>query len=161
MSILTSIPCPLSVIWSSFNPPSLTTTSNAVEPASTAFSISSFNACTGATMISPAAILLTTSCARALIRRGAGSGRLSSPFRFVPRGGDEGEIFISSAMFVQVEEEHRFCRGVGCVLGPHRCGRGKGNDAPHFRVFTCLRTSNIHQRQYRKHPSHVTDLRMY
>jgi hypothetical protein len=32
-----------------------------VEPASTAFSINSFNAWTGATMISPAAILLTTS----------------------------------------------------------------------------------------------------
>lgn len=57
-------------------------------------------------MISPAAILLTTSCARALIRRGAGSDKLSSPLRFVPRGGDEGEVSISSAIFAAMFE-HR------------------------------------------------------
>jgi hypothetical protein len=57
----TLIPCPLSVIWSSFSPPSLTSTSKEVEPASTEFSMSSFKAWTGATIISPAAILLTTS----------------------------------------------------------------------------------------------------
>lgn len=97
--VLTSIPCPLSVICNNFNPPSLTTTSSDVDPASTAFSINSFSACTGATMISPAAILLTTSCASALMRRGAGSGRLSSPFRFVPRG-DEGGSIIFSVLIV-------------------------------------------------------------
>lgn len=57
----TSMPEPLSVICSNFRPPSFTRTSSDVEPASTAFSINSFSAWTGATMISPAAILLTTS----------------------------------------------------------------------------------------------------
>lgn len=61
----TLMPCPLSVICNSFKPPSLARISMLVEPASTAFSINSFKACTGATMISPAAILLTTSCSRA------------------------------------------------------------------------------------------------
>lgn len=65
---LTCIPQPLSVICSSFRPPSLTSISRDVEPASTAFSMSSFRACTGATIISPAAILLTTSGSKALIR---------------------------------------------------------------------------------------------
>jgi hypothetical protein len=68
---LTLIPHPLSVICKSFNPPSLARISREVEPASTAFSMSSFRALTGATMISPAAILLTTSISRAFdeIRR--------------------------------------------------------------------------------------------
>lgn len=61
----TVMPCPLSVICNSFKPPSLARISMLVEPASTAFSINSFKACTGATMISPAAILLTTSWSRA------------------------------------------------------------------------------------------------
>ena len=67
ISSLTSIPCPLSVIWRSLRPPSLTRTSIDVAPASTAFSINSFRACIGATMISPAAILLTTSGSNAWI----------------------------------------------------------------------------------------------
>jgi hypothetical protein len=58
---LTWMPQPLSVICKSFRPPSLASTSRDVDPASTAFSTSSLRACTGATMISPAAILLTTS----------------------------------------------------------------------------------------------------
>lgn len=61
----TLMPCPLSVICNSFKPPSLTKISMLVEPASTAFSINSFKACTGATIISPAAILFTTSWSRA------------------------------------------------------------------------------------------------
>lgn len=61
----TLMPCPLSIICNSFKPPSLTRISMLVEPASTAFSINSFRACTGATMISPAAILFTTSWSRA------------------------------------------------------------------------------------------------
>lgn len=61
----TSIPQPLSVICKSFSPPSLTRISRFVAPASTAFSIISFNALTGAMMISPAAILFTTASARA------------------------------------------------------------------------------------------------
>lgn len=61
LQLHTSMPWPLSVICSSFRPPSLTTTSSAVDPASTEFSINSFKAWTGATMISPAAILFTTS----------------------------------------------------------------------------------------------------
>ena len=65
--LLTSIPWPLSVIWSSFRPPSLMRTSIVVEPASTAFSMSSFSACIGATMISPAAILFTTSGSKACV----------------------------------------------------------------------------------------------
>lgn len=59
------MPEPLSVICSSFSPPSLTEISIEVEPASTAFSISSLSALTGATMISPAAILFTTFWSRA------------------------------------------------------------------------------------------------
>lgn len=60
----TSMPEPLSVIWSNFKPPSFTETSTVVDPASTEFSINSFKAFTGATMISPAAILLMTSSSR-------------------------------------------------------------------------------------------------
>lgn len=103
---LTSIPLPLSVIWSSLSPPSFTKTSRDVEPASTAFSINSFSACMGATMISPAAILFTTSGSRAysriseckdfneiqysgltLILLGFGGGSVSSSaVRLMPRG---------------------------------------------------------------------------
>lgn len=61
----TFIPWPLSVICRSFRPPSLTAISIDVEPASTEFSISSFRAFTGATIISPAAIRFTTSSPRA------------------------------------------------------------------------------------------------
>lgn len=61
----TLMPCPLSVICNSFKPPSLARISMLVEPASTAFSINSFKAWTGATIISPAAILLITSWSRA------------------------------------------------------------------------------------------------
>lgn len=80
------MPQPLSLIWSNFRPPSLTRTSREVEPASTAFSMSSFNAWTGATMISPAAILFMTSGSRALMRRVTFVSSRSSALRLVPRG---------------------------------------------------------------------------
>ena len=64
----TWMPHPLSVICRSFKPPSLTKISRLVAPASMAFSSNSLRALTGATMISPAAILLTTSGCNALIQ---------------------------------------------------------------------------------------------
>ncbi len=114
---LAAMPWPLSVICRSFKPPSLTRTSREVEPASTEFSMSSFSACTGATMISPAAILLTTSGSRAchmmlgnmheaenewpiltLILLGAVTTiRSSSAFLFVPLGSES--TSIGSAIF--------------------------------------------------------------
>jgi hypothetical protein len=57
---ITRMPWPLSVIWRSFRPPSLTRISICVDPASMEFSMSSFNAFEGRWMISPAAILSTT-----------------------------------------------------------------------------------------------------
>ena len=59
-----------------------------VEPASTEFSISSFRAWTGATMISPAAILLTTFWSRAYEE----GGKISWGIVRISRGVLEGGI---------------------------------------------------------------------
>ena len=62
------MPQPLSWTWSRRTPPSLTLTLIELAPASSAFSSSSLSAFAGRWMISPAAILLTTSCGSLSIR---------------------------------------------------------------------------------------------
>jgi hypothetical protein len=115
------MPQPLSVICNSFNPPSLTRISSDVEPASTAFSISSFRACTGATIISPAAILLTTFGSSAWKRRGqfqavSAEGRLPS-LHTACRGGLVLTLILRAG------------RGSSAVLSAFLLSPGRGSSA--------------------------------
>lgn len=66
------MPCPLSWIWSNFNPPSLQVMEMEVDPASSAFSSSSLSADAGRCTTSPAAMRLTTTVSSFSMRRGAG-----------------------------------------------------------------------------------------